>query len=105
MNAKLMKKQSGKKARASLTDWKRLDRQTDREIGKAIREDSDSFETGADWIAKMGKLTVPNPKERLTVRFDADMVDWFRKQGRGYQTRMNAVLRSYFEHAKPKRRA
>ncbi|MGH8566104.1 MAG: BrnA antitoxin family protein [Gammaproteobacteria bacterium] len=25
------------------------------------------------------------------------MVDWFRKQGRGYQTRMNAVLRAYME--------
>ncbi len=37
------------------------------------------------------------PKERLTVRFDRDMVDWFKKQGKGYQTRMNAVLRSFYE--------
>ncbi len=37
------------------------------------------------------------PKERLTVRFDRDVVEWFRAGGRGYQTRMNAVLRSYFE--------
>ncbi|MGH8584725.1 MAG: BrnA antitoxin family protein [Gammaproteobacteria bacterium] len=37
------------------------------------------------------------PKAQLTVRFDADIVDWFRKQGHGYQTRMNAVLRAYME--------
>lgn len=37
------------------------------------------------------------PKAQLTVRFDADTVYWFRKQGRGYQTRMNAVLRAYME--------
>ncbi|MGH8555123.1 MAG: BrnA antitoxin family protein [Gammaproteobacteria bacterium] len=36
-------------------------------------------------------------KEQLTVRFDADIVDWFKKQGRGYQTRMNAVLRAFME--------
>lgn len=36
-------------------------------------------------------------KERLTVRFDADLVEWFKGQGRGYQTKMNAVLRSFYE--------
>ncbi len=36
-------------------------------------------------------------KERLTIRFDEDMVQWFRGQGRGYQTKMNAVLRSFYE--------
>jgi uncharacterized protein (DUF4415 family) len=37
------------------------------------------------------------PKAQLTVRFGADIVEWFRKQGRGYQTRMNAVLQAYME--------
>ncbi|MCH8953607.1 MAG: BrnA antitoxin family protein [Proteobacteria bacterium] len=36
-------------------------------------------------------------KRQLTVRFDGDMLDWFKAQGKGYQTRMNAVLRSYYE--------
>lgn len=41
------------------------------------------------------------PKKQMTVRLDADMVDWFKAQGRGYQTRMNAVLRAYYKaHAK-----
>lgn len=36
-------------------------------------------------------------KERLTIRFDEDMVQWFRSQGKGYQTKMNAVLRTFYE--------
>lgn len=42
-------------------------------------------------------IQLPENKERLTVRFDADMVKWFRSHGRGYQTKMNAVLRSFYE--------
>ena len=38
-----------------------------------------------------------SPKEAVKVRYDADMLEWFKAQGRGYQTRMNAVLRSYYE--------
>ncbi len=40
------------------------------------------------------KLVTPIQKEKITVRFDADVVEWFRSQGRGYQTRMNSVLKS-----------
>lgn len=36
-------------------------------------------------------------KTQITGKFDADMVAWFKAQGRGYQARMNAVLRSYYE--------
>jgi len=43
------------------------------------------------------RVRFPGDKERLTVRFDEDMVQWFRSQGRGYQTKMNAVLRSFYE--------
>jgi uncharacterized protein (DUF4415 family) len=47
---------------------------------------------------KTARVVHPDgPKERLTVRFDRDVVRWFKAGGRGYQTRMNAVLRSYFE--------
>ena len=42
-------------------------------------------------------LVYPGKKERLTVRFDADVVQWFKKQGKGYQTRMNTVLKSFYE--------
>ena len=47
---------------------------------------------------KTAKVVYPDsPKEAVKVRYDADMLEWFKAQGRGYQTRMNAVLRSYYE--------
>ncbi len=47
---------------------------------------------------KKAKVVHPQgPKKQITVRLDADLLEWFKKQGRGYQTRMNAVLRSYDE--------
>jgi len=47
---------------------------------------------------KFWENAVRNPyyrpvKQQLTVRLDADVVAWLRRQGKGYQTRMNAVLR------------
>ena len=47
---------------------------------------------------KNAKVLYPEaPKEQVAIRFDADLLQWIREQGRGYQTRMNAVLRSYYE--------
>jgi uncharacterized protein (DUF4415 family) len=45
-------------------------------------------------IARRGLRPVP-PKESVSLRLDADVLAWFKSQGRGYQTRMNAVLRAY----------
>ena len=46
---------------------------------------------------KAAKLTMPEPKDRLTIRIDHDVVEWLKKQGSGYQTRINAILRSYMK--------
>jgi len=46
---------------------------------------------------KNARLVMPEPKDRLTIRIDHDVVKWLRKQGPGYQTRINAILRSYME--------
>ncbi|MCK5284639.1 MAG: BrnA antitoxin family protein [Alphaproteobacteria bacterium] len=44
------------------------------------------------------KIVFPEEnKKQLTLRLDADIVEWFKSQGNGYQTRMNAVLRSFYE--------
>jgi uncharacterized protein (DUF4415 family) len=48
-----------------------------------------------DWVTT--KLPMPRRKAHASLRLDADMLDWFRAQGRGYQTKINAILRSYFE--------
>jgi uncharacterized protein (DUF4415 family) len=44
---------------------------------------------------KDAKLVMPTPKDRLTIRVDHDVVEWLKKRGSGYQTRINAILRSY----------
>lgn len=41
------------------------------------------------------KLIEHSPKEQVTMRIDADVLDWFKARGKGYQTRMNAVLKAY----------
>lgn len=40
-------------------------------------------------------LTLPEPKAAISLRVDRDVLNWFKAQGKGYQSLMNAVLRSY----------
>lgn len=47
-------------------------------------------------VVRRGLKPVP-PKESVSLRVDADVLAWFKAQGRGYQTRMNAVLRAFKE--------
>ncbi|MGF9692577.1 BrnA antitoxin family protein [Rhizobium sp. 0TCS1.26] len=41
------------------------------------------------------QLIQPSQKAQITMRLDTDVLEWFRSQGKGYQTRMNAVLKAY----------
>lgn len=68
------------------TDWDRLRREGD-------FEGEPEFEV--DWST--AEVVTPEPKKLISLRLDADVVEFFRSQGKGYQTRMNAVLRSYME--------
>jgi uncharacterized protein (DUF4415 family) len=36
-------------------------------------------------------------KEQITLRLDSDVLVWFRAQGKGYQTKINSLLRAYME--------
>jgi uncharacterized protein (DUF4415 family) len=69
---------------------------TDAEIGSAVADDPDTFVPDADWISK-ARLVMPEGKQMVTMRIDGDVLEWFRKTGRGYQTRINAVLRAFVE--------
>ncbi len=40
-------------------------------------------------------IELPRPKKSVTIRIDDDVLDWFKKQGKGYQTKMNAVLKTF----------
>jgi uncharacterized protein (DUF4415 family) len=58
-------------------------------------DDTDDAMDEIDWLTT--ELPQPRRKAHATLRLDADMLDWFRAQGKGYQTRINAILRKYFE--------
>jgi len=83
--------------RAGKTDWKRVDALSDRRIAQSIKSDPDTIEVDPDWFGNAMRLWPAHEKEPITVRLDTDLLDWFRDQGRGYQTRINAVLRAYYE--------
>ena len=68
------------------TSWDRL---------RAADGASDDDDFAVDWTK--AKLVEPEPKKMISLRLDADVLEYFRNQGKGYQTRMNAILRAYKE--------
>ncbi len=83
-----------KKSASSKTNFKKLNKMKDSEINMDdIPELDDAF-------FKNAQIRLPE-KQSVTIRLDTDVVDWFKQQGKGYQTRINKLLRSYMEtHAK-----
>ncbi|WP_323022973.1 BrnA antitoxin family protein [Pararhodobacter sp.] len=73
----------------SRTDWARLDREGDYEGEQEFEVDW----TSARWVT-------PEPKQMISLRLDPDILAFFKAEGRGYQTRINAVLRAYMEAQK-----
>lgn len=73
---------------------------TDEEIAAAIRDDPDTFEPEPGRLDHAVVVRARRPKQRLTLRLDADLVDWFKAQGPDYQARINAILRAYAERAR-----
>ena len=66
---------------------------TEADIRAGIEADPDARATD-DEFWKTAKVVLPVRKAVVTMRLDADVLEWFRQQ-RGYQTRINAILRSY----------
>jgi uncharacterized protein (DUF4415 family) len=91
--------------RKGKTDWARVDAITDEEIEASIANDPDWAEfKDIDWSDAV--LVIPARKKAISIRVDEDVLDFFKKEGDGYQRRINAVLRSYMQQkAKPKKRA
>lgn len=80
----------------SRTNWARVDAMTEEELEAAIASDPDWRDEPRDWY-KDAVPAGPGNKRLLSLRLDPDVVEWFRAQGPGYQTRMNAVLRAHME--------
>jgi uncharacterized protein (DUF4415 family) len=85
----------------SQTDWARLEAMTDEEVERLASEDMAELGIGPAWV-EHATVIFPRPKERVTVRLDPDVLDWLKAQGKGYQTRINAILRAYYEAQKAK---
>jgi uncharacterized protein (DUF4415 family) len=81
---------------------------TDADIEAAVRDDPDAAPLSIDWSEAI--LVIPPKKKAISIRVDEDVLDYFKREGAGYQRRMNAVLRSYVEQkrkapARKKKRA
>jgi uncharacterized protein (DUF4415 family) len=84
-------------SKTSLTDWERVD---------ALRDEDIDFSDIPEVTPEMFDRAVvrrdlqplaPAPTKRITLRLDAEVVDWFKAQGRGYQERINSLVRAYME--------
>jgi uncharacterized protein (DUF4415 family) len=78
----------------SQTDWARVRTMKDADIHFTADAPRTSVEDWADAVAHRG-LPVPARKEQIALRVDADVLAWYRAQGAGWQTRMNAVLKAF----------
>lgn len=83
----------------SKTDWARVDALGEADLDEAARADPDAPPTDAEFW-RDAKLVMPERKVPVSLRIDRDVVDWFKAHGRGYQSRINAVLRSYMNARK-----
>jgi uncharacterized protein (DUF4415 family) len=84
-------------SKKSRTDWKRVDALKDHQI-----DFSDIPEVTPEMFARAvvrRGLKPVAPKRQLTIRVDSIVLEWYKRQGPGYQTRINSLLRAYMvEH-------
>jgi len=98
----IVKRSSGAKPTRQ-TDWAAFDAKTDDEIARDVADDPDAAPLlDRNWF-DTARLVPGETKEKISIRLDRDVLDYFRAHGR-YQTQINEVLRAYVKHAKAGRR-
>jgi uncharacterized protein (DUF4415 family) len=83
----------------SRSDFRAIGKLTNAEIERQAAADPE--ERGWDWTS--ASLELPKPKVGIHIKLDADIIEYFKKDGSGYQTRINAALKSFVKHANKKR--
>jgi uncharacterized protein (DUF4415 family) len=78
-------------SKPSRTDWDRVTSMKDEEI-----DYSDIPPLGSNFF-KEAHVRWPEKKQQVTLRIDPDVIEFFKKQGKGYQSMINAVLRMYVD--------
>ncbi len=81
----------------SRTDWAKVNATTEAELEASIAADPDDSHE-VDWT--QAALGMPPRKQDIHIRLDADVLGWFKATGKGYQTRINNVLRAFVESRK-----
>jgi len=77
------------------TNWKKTDALTGAKLEASIRADADDVRGEPDWTQAIAGI--PAPKDHINIRIDHDVLQWFRSNGKGYQTLINNVLRAFVQ--------
>jgi uncharacterized protein (DUF4415 family) len=77
------------------TNWDKINAVTGSKLEASIRADVDDVRGEPDWTQAI--VGVPAPKDHINIRIDHDVLQWFRSNGKGYQTLMNNVLRAFVQ--------
>src|SRR5437867_387869 len=78
----------------SKTEWSRLRAMRDKDIKLAAEHPEADVKHIVRGIVRRGLEPLP-PKASISLRIDQDVLEWFKAQGPGYQTKINAVLRAF----------
>jgi uncharacterized protein (DUF4415 family) len=77
------------------TNWNKANAMTGAKLEASIRADMDDIQGEPDWTQAI--MGIPAPKDHINIRIDHDVLQWFKSNGRGYQTLMNNVLRAFVQ--------
>lgn len=95
MSEKRIVRRSAGERRQGATDWAQVKSLDEAEIERAIAADDDAAPPlDAAWF-EGAEMVLPQPKVPISIRVDREVLDWFKGQGAGYQSRINAVLKAY----------
>ena len=85
----------------SETDWAKVDAASQESVERQAEMDEGALPKGWESTVVMG---LPPGKDAVKLRIDSDVLEWFRGTGKGYQTRMNNVLRAFVDahHQRPR---
>ena len=86
-----------------LTDWDRVNAMTDEEIEANAASEEDANGEVVEVFAGIFQEFMAHRKQQVTLRIDGDILEAFKADGRGYQTRINAVLRAFLQERERKR--
>ena len=86
----------------SRTNWANVDSMSESALETSVASDVDDVSGALDWTQAV--KGIPPRKDTIKLRVDTDVISWFKATGKGYQTRMNNVLRAFVESRKVEKR-